>query len=177
MLLVDNAQLILQLDNAAEKDKLVAFFHHLISSNIADVVMVFSAQGFADEYICKAGDIELTHKKFNVPSKEKVVTILSNEIADYMGETDTKHKGAYHNKFASIFVELIGGQIKVIRRIFRAFKIGRATTVEGFAELMHEKVEEKHKHSKEKIHELREKVIFKFDVCIFLLKGNFLYRS
>ncbi len=143
VLVVNNAQLILQLYNTEEREKLVVFLHHLATGNVADVVLVFGKQGFADEYMCRmtpvyhcanvvAGDLEMTNAKFIAPTNEKVKTYLTDEIADYMEENNLTFKGEYYNKLGSAYIECFGGgQLKVLKRAVKALKVRKVDGVGG----------------------------------------------
>ena len=168
LLVIDNAQFILKLEDFEEKGRLVKFLHSLTTGNAADVVLVFNNQGYADEYICKAGDIGITHAKFNSPSNDRFAKYLTEEIADYMEENNLKYKGEYHNKFAKVFIEVFGGNLKVLRKMLKALKAGKVSSVEGFVDIIAEKKVKKQEHLQKKIAERKEKLLIEFEISNYL---------
>lgn len=165
VLVVNNAQLILQLYNTEEREKLVVFLHHLATGNVADVVLVFGKQGFADEYMCLAGDLEMTNAKFIAPTNEKVKTYLTDEIADYMEENNLTFKGEYYNKLGSAYIECFGGgQLKVLKRAVKALKVRKVDGVGGFMDAVVEKKAQTNKELSDKIKQRKERMAARFEI-------------
>jgi len=166
--IIDNAQLILEMTNPNERESLIGFIHHLvkakITKNTVGVVLIFSNRGFADEYICKAQDIELTHLKFRAKSYRKFEKYLNDEIEDYLEENHLRYKGQYEKKFISILVDLFGKNLRTLKRFLKALKIGKIGTVKDFAEVFVDKKRDKEEQLKKKIEERKEEILSKSDI-------------
>eukprot|EP00826_Nyctotherus_ovalis_P017998 TRINITY_DN1533_c0_g1_i3.p1 TRINITY_DN1533_c0_g1~~TRINITY_DN1533_c0_g1_i3.p1 ORF type:complete len:230 (-),score=54.47 TRINITY_DN1533_c0_g1_i3:136-825(-) len=164
LFVIDSAQLILEMTNPNEKDELIGFIHHIVKSHAVDAVLIFSNRGHADEYMWKAEDIALTHIKFNAKSNRKFEKYLNDEIEDYLEENHLRYKGEYEKKFIRVLVDLFGKNLRVLKRFFRALKIGKIGTVKDFAEVFVDKKGDSETRMRRKINERKNELLSKYAI-------------